>query len=410
MIRSSLFTKVLINLLFYIMWTIPVLAANGLYYYGEYFYLDSDTTAVLIAPVSNSDPTFKHEYKGDFEVWDWIPFGNKAHKVIAVANETFVSQNITSFKLGQYVKRLGKLCCYNVKTLTRLEMNDALQTIGKESFYNCTALSEITLSSELRNIGERAFARTSIVGELNFPPTLDSIQSAAFFGTNVRKISFCSPKLFVGSLAFHQCNKLDTISVSDLNNWCKYKFEDETYHPLKYCTLTENGAVISEVNLSQEIDSVPFGAFMNIKTLLTVSLGTEIKYIAPEAFYSPNLETFICKAVSPPEVYDNSFHSYNFSHCKLIVPSESVEIYRAHPIWGKFATIEELPSISTGVLEIFADKNSMEFTFNDHTIIPLNNSFIRVCDITGKRIYFGKQPIDLPPSLYIVNKTKILIR
>lgn len=384
-------------------------AADGYYYYGQYFGFTGENTAALIAPIKSDDQTLKKEYSGEFVIQSVFPYNRVAIKITAIANDALVGSSITSLNTGGMVAQLGKGCAHDVKTLTSVTFGSPIISVGAEAFYNCTSLTELTLSENLEYIGASAFSRTKINGELNLPASVKTIMQNAFLGTNISKVTFNSPHLTIGSYAFYQCNQLKTVNVANVNDWCRYTFEDENSNPLLWNTvLTENDQVISEINLDEDLETIPYGAFYNVQTLTTVTIGSGIKDISARAFYSSSIKDFTCKATTPPNVEDNSFSNLNYSYTTLHVPSSSIDEYSAHPVWGKFKIIEAISDISTSVSRMTTE-DERGFYIEGNCIISLQNTHLEIYNLNGQRIECINNSIYLPSGIYLINGKKIRI-
>lgn len=101
--------------------------------------------------------------------------------------------------------------------------------------------------------------------------------------------------------------------------------------------------------------SIGEGAFLGCTALESISLGTKMKSIGTEAFCNCTAMTkLVSKATTPPACDSQALDDINKWSCKLYVPAESMETYKAAPQWKEFFFFE------TGVKDIKGSSEAKE--------------------------------------------------
>lgn len=119
-------------------------------------------------------------------------------KILGISNEAFKGKDITSIKLGKYIKELPNSAfegCNSLKSVDipsiKYDENDKLCKfiIGSSTFKDCTSLATVNISSEVNTleIGDSAFSGCTSLNDFKVGKTVKSIGSAAFDG--VKSIS-----------------------------------------------------------------------------------------------------------------------------------------------------------------------------------------------------------------------------
>lgn len=108
-------------------------------------------------------------------------------------------------------------------------------------------------------------------------------------------------------------------------------------------TIGENAfagcSALTDVTLGDYVINIGKSAFYN-SGLQRITLGKGVANIGEEAFrYCRSLTTIICKAATPPAVYDQAVFS-NYDRPTLYVHPAVADSYRTHELWGQFNKIE----------------------------------------------------------------------
>lgn len=94
---------------------------------------------------------------------------------------------------------------------------------------------------------------------------------------------------------------------------------------------------LQHIGLYGNIDYIPYGYFSNFISLESVVLPESIYSIGDKAFYGcSKLNELRVYSSYPPVVYDNTFKGVRTGMVHLLVPTESVELYRSDDSWKTF--------------------------------------------------------------------------
>jgi hypothetical protein len=81
-------------------------------------------------------------------------------------------------------------------------------------------------------------------------------------------------------------------------------------------------------------------AFVSCPSFTTLYIGSKVQSIPDNAFASPSITAIYTDAVTPPQIYANTF--YNIPNTiPVYVPCGSVENYRNASFWNNFRNIQE---------------------------------------------------------------------
>ena len=159
---------------------------------------------------------------------------------------------------GYSVKSLGYMAFFECSDITTLIIPNSITSIGQYVFQGCTSLKEIEFPSSLKTI-DRYGCYNSGVEKIVLPDGMTSIGNSAFrscpnlqsvkigrgivtFGKNVfRDCSALSAIAFDGTIclfngedAFRSCNSLTSVTITDLDAWCKSWFSGLSSTPSYY--------------------------------------------------------------------------------------------------------------------------------------------------------------------------------
>ena len=148
---------------------------------------------------------------------------------------------------------------------------------------------------------------------------------------------------------------------------------DKGYSPF-YCNTP-----LRSVNISGAAKEVFSKEFYGCTNLKNVQIGGKMSTIGDYAFYGcTGLKEFYCEAEQTPAVTSSSFKNVDVSAVMLVVPDNSVELYKAHPIWRLFWVETE-----TGLNEIG----------NDH--LGMENDAIAIYNINGRKLSAPQKGINI---------------
>lgn len=176
-------------------------------------------------------------------------------------------------------------CCPAGLNLTSVTVDEGVTTLGQGAFAFWKALKEVNLPQGLKGIGYDAFSNCTSLPAINIPAGVNDI----------------------GVCAFNKCDALKTLKFpAGLKN-------------IKAKTLYENPALTS-VTLPDSLESMATYAIAMCDNLKAVYTPAKVP-----AVLDPDLEPF---------------YMLNMPAITLYVPQESVEAYKAAPVWKDFGKIQ----------------------------------------------------------------------
>ncbi|MDE7437902.1 MAG: leucine-rich repeat protein [Muribaculaceae bacterium] len=239
----------------------------------------------------------------DLNAWANIDFTDKLANPINCAGTLLVNGTpVTAISISGSAGQVKPFVFQGLETLTSLSIGDGVTKIGKSAFEGCSALKAVVLPESVETIEMAAFQNCSQLASINFP------------------------------------SKLTTISTGMVQ-----------------------GTALTEVVLPEGVEIIDNQAFMNIATLKSITLPSTLDMIYMKVFAGCPLETIVCDATTPPAFfqaagfgdYALSFDTSIFSTCKLLVPAETVNAYKAAPGWKNFINIKaNLPAEETAEVTI----------------------------------------------------------
>lgn len=292
-----------------------------------------------------------------------------------------------------------------------IDIPENITSISAYAFYGCENIKSANISASVENIGICAFANcpnltsitvdagnsyySSIDGVLYNKDETKLIQSPAgkegaiVVQDNVTLIGQCAfiacKKLTsitipatvnsIGQRAFEYCYGLTAVHTPDILSWCSIDFNNDTASNPLHCAydLYVGGEKIENLVLPESITSVPALSFYR-SSIKSLDLSAAVQLIGSGAFDEcTQLETVICRALTPP-VLDGRIFSWHLSAtATLMVPQSALEAYTA--IEGYTNSFSQIKGISdvddvtetTATLKWIPDTTVMQYNINIYT-------------------------------------------
>lgn len=113
-----------------------------------------------------------------------VPNTLRGKKVIAIDNQAFKGDAITSVVIGKNVKTIGENAFQGCTSLKSVDLGKSVETVGSMAFSDCTSLSEVKFSPAVKELGHMIFRNDvklttiDINGNTNFKFADGAIYSA----------------------------------------------------------------------------------------------------------------------------------------------------------------------------------------------------------------------------------------
>ena len=190
-----------------------------------------------------------------------------------------------------------------------LSLPEDLRFIGQQSFSGCKKLQSASLPRTLEVIDHDAFSGCSNLRSIILPPNLKRIGRCAFVGcTNLRNINFPEGLTSISADCFVSCG-------------------------------------LQEVILPNTLVSLERGVFYDCKNLQSVTLPSSLQtigdYCFDECYSLREVKNLSLVPQQIPFVFTDSISK----NCRLLVPAESLELYKNAKVWNSFASIEPIPDL-----------------------------------------------------------------
>lgn len=301
-----------------------------------------------------------------------ITFGDSVEEIFPL--DLAYCGNLETVVFGKGLKRIGNEAFTGASKLTSADIPEGVTIIGDEAF-NLTGITSINLPSTLKLIGSRAFQSTNIE-ELTIPASVDSI----------------------GYLICEYCNcrKLTVADGPNLLKWNEIQANGISYEEIHMGRpyITTNGAfrgfqTLKRITFGDSVEEI-FNEDLAFTPLETVHLGKGMKKIAGNAFdWCGDIKAFYVGATVPPVVDGEDIGFQLYETCTLYVPENSIEAYKAAPVWKNFFNINVDPT-SIEILKANVPADEKIFTLDG-------------CNVTNDRNSLGK-------GIYIVNGKKVIVK
>ena len=168
-------------------------------------------------------------------------------------------------------------CFYRCLSMRKVEIGPGVTVSPSQMFSNNRVLESVYIADGVQTIGKDAFAMDSSLTDVRWPSTLRVIEHAAFYECDLR-----------------------------------------------------------EAVLPDSLEVVGTYSFAYNERLRRIALGPSVSFVGTYAFADCyELEEVTVKASVPPQVVVTSFDGMP-DGVVLHVPEASVDVYRQHPVWGRF--------------------------------------------------------------------------
>ena len=179
--------------------------------------------------------------------------------------------------------------------------------IDRNTFKGCS-ITSCTLPNTVQTIGSEAFCQCSSLTSVNIPDGVTVIKEYCFSScSSLKSIVIPNSVTKIEDIAFRDCSSLESVTMSD------------------------------------NVTSFGMDAFDNCNALSTIRIPASVTNIGQTAFSSSSLVMIKSEIQDPSQVQINSwaFMTVNKQTCRLVVPTGTVEAYKAAPVWKDFMNISD---------------------------------------------------------------------
>ena len=137
-----------------------------------------------------------------------------------------------------------------------------------------------------------------------------------------------------------------------------------------YCT------GLTSITIPSSVTSLGDRCFGTCIGLTSVTIPSSITSLGEECFFTcKNLTSVSCYATTPP-ICQNVFSGFDFALCKLYVPQESIDKYKATDGWNSFSNIYAIDGSG--------ESNNINSTSTRSIVATCNNGIITISGLNAQ--------------------------
>lgn len=180
------------------------------------------------------------------------------------------------------VKGVTAMACAFCDQLQSVTLSEGIESVGFCAFTDCAALEQITLPASLTTLSDFSFSRASHLQEVSVPAGVKRIGDGAF--------GFCY--------------------------------------------------ALNELTIAEGVQRIAPHAFYHCSSLEQIDLPASVSQLGQYAFsYCTSLRRIEVHA-SPLAITEDVFEGVDRSHCRLIVPTNLIDLYKETPVWQDFRIMD----------------------------------------------------------------------
>lgn len=297
----------------------------------------------------------------------------------------FECYSLSSVTIENSVTTIEGSAFYSCSSLSSVTIPNSVRHLGTAAFQCCSSLSEIIIGNfdsvvaPSLTISTGTFSKCPIK-KLTIGNVVSTIEKNAFIfkeNESVEKVEIADLSLWTKNNAISLLMGADTLSVaapikdgelkyfSNLKSLTVPCLSGSVDNPRNFGELfgtdqrTGTRAVVQyfedgksktyyiptsleELTISEGCGILPFGGLSNCNMLKKVTLPTSLYMVGEKAFFGCAAITDIyCQGADPAAAYSNTFDGMRLSSCKLHVPYNSADLYKAAEGWKRFSYIQE---------------------------------------------------------------------
>jgi len=293
---------------------------------------------------------------------------------------------VESIDIPENITSISAYAFYGCENITSANISASVENIGICAFANCPNLTSITVDAGnsyyssidgvLYNKDETKLIQSPAGKEGAFvvQDNVTAIEQCAFSACKkLTSIAIPAAVNSIGQRAFEDCYGLTAVHTPDILSWCSIDFNNDTAANPLHCAhdLYVGGEKTENLVLPESITSVHAYSFYR-SSIKSLDLSAAVQQIGSGAFEeSAQLETVICRAMTPPEI-DGSFFWISPT-ATLLVPQPALEAYTAiEGYTNSFSQIKGFSDVdditeTTATLKWIPDTTVMQYNINIYT-------------------------------------------
>ena len=244
----------------------------------------------------------------------------------------------TTYTVPSTVTTIDKYAFNDLEYLTSISIPASVSKLSYEAFYMAYSLNEINIDpANTAYRSENGVVYTANMDSLYIYPT----------GKPDKTYTLNSAVKIIGKEAFSHAYQLETVTIPEgVTTILDAAFYSCT--SLKEVSLPESITKLEKnvfglckklesVVLPPHINEIPMAMFYKCESLHSVTIPADVTSIVMTAFMGcTKLEEVTCLATTPPTADPAAFITLLTNQISLYVPDESVDLYKAAPVWKDF--------------------------------------------------------------------------
>ena len=320
----------------------------------------------------------------DLSAWCKIEFATAESNPISYARNLYINGQAASAISLEGIEEVEARVFMGCDNITSVVADATLRTIGEEAFRGCMGISSVTLGKGVTEIKGKAFMGCTALKNITIPDSVTAIGAYAFgYIRNLTSVTIGKGVTSIGDAAFCDCSNLKAFygkfasadncylvvngvlhsfaigcgateftvpdSVSEIGTSAFYNCRNLTSVTIgNSVTAIEDAAFeycssLKTITIPDSVTTIGESVFNKCNSMTSATIGNGVTSIGSSAFYNcSSLTEVYCKPTIPPTGGYNMFNN-NAADRKIYVPAESLDDYKNHEAWSRYAdSIEPL--------------------------------------------------------------------
>lgn len=259
------------------------------------------TTSAAVQSADDTQSDSEEKEYNDFTYYTYFNEENNRTEAVIQGYRGSDSDVVIPNSIDGFVVTAISMYAFSGRSdLASITIPSTIQSIGEDAFLECDGLKKVYASSiedwckidfsypEANPLfrGADLYVDNKLVTDVTIPDGVKSIGKYAFYGySSLKSISFPSSIRSIGEDAFSDCTNLDEVYATNIEDWCKIKFEDEFSNPIHYAgKIYIDGELATDITIPKGITKICDYAFENCDTITNVVIPNSVISIGDSAF------------------------------------------------------------------------------------------------------------------------------
>lgn len=258
-----------------------------------------------------------------------------SQSLLRLESYAFQSTSIQYIDLPDNLEYLGEYV-FSESRIKEMTLPPKITAVPKGLCSQCGSLESVILHQDITKIGEAAFYNCGRLKEIVFPENLGVIGPESFFGCGLIQVVVPNTVVRIGQLAFSQCKRLETITLSSEIESLEGSVLSECIKlssiviPDKVVNV-DNSALygctsLSEVQIGSGVINLGRSAFSNCTSLSSITIPDHVENLGEACFSGSGLVDITLHKglnMNNSEVFKNcrALHSVTLPKDLTVLPS-----------------------------------------------------------------------------------------